>query len=168
VRRVIDLGVLGATRASWKAALLAAAALPALAGCGVTMPFERAPAAASDAAIVTGSTPPRPQPALPPGQVSPFSPRLDQEDWRRAKAALATALDPQGNSAAVRWENAVSGHKGSFAPAGDPYLVKDEICRGFVAVVTIEDAEQNWHGAACRLSPTDWAIRDVKSGKRSG
>jgi surface antigen len=41
---------------------------------------------------------------------------LDAEDWRRAKAALSTALDPQGNGSLVGWDNPDSGNKGSFTP----------------------------------------------------
>ena len=36
-------------------------------------------------------------------QISPLSPKLEGEDWRRAKAALNTALDPACNGAPVAW-----------------------------------------------------------------
>ena len=85
-----------------------------------------------------------------------------------ARAALATTLDPQGNGAAVRWDNADSGHKGSFAPVGDAYLVKDEICRSFVASLTVAEPERWLQGSACRQSPTEWTIRETKPWKRPG
>lgn len=126
------------------------------------MPFEKTPvsSAAADAELVTGSIAPK--------AASPLSPRLDQEDWRRARAALATALDPQGNGGVVRWENGESGRKGSFAPVGNAYLVKDEICRSFVASLMLDEPEQWLQGSACRVSPTEWTIKDAKSWKRPG
>ena len=54
---------------------------------------------------------------------------LDAEDWRRAKAALSTALDPQGNGSLVGWDNPDSGNKGSFTPVGKPYPLAAGICR---------------------------------------
>jgi surface antigen len=134
-----------------------------LAACSLTTPFERTPAslAASDE-ITTGSISQKARGAV----VSPLSPRLDQEDWRRASAALATALDPQGNGALVRWDNAASGAKGSFSPVGDPFLVRDEICRSFIAALTVDGAETWLQGGACRQSPTQWTIKDVKPWRR--
>lgn len=166
-RRVLAHRVSGATAPSVRIACAALAAL-AVGGCSITAPFERAPAAASaaDNALVTGSIGPKAEAALQPGQVSPFSPKLDQEDWRRAKAALATALDPQGNGSVVRWENGDSGHKGSFAPVGNSFLVKDEICRAFIAGVSPQEPEQWFQGTACRASATDWTLKDVKPWKR--
>ena len=136
------------------------------------MPFERSPvsAVAAEADLVTGSIAPRPpkEVSLPPGQVSPFSPKLDEEDWRRARAAMATALDPQGNGGHVRWDNADSGNKGSFAPIGNAFLIKDEICRSFVAVVSLKEPDQWFHGNACRVSASEWAMKDFAASKKSG
>ena len=164
---MVDFGVLGGTGASWKAAALLALGVASfgLAGCGLTVPLEPAPklsAGAADASLVTGSIAPRIVAA------AALSPELDQEDWRRARAALATALDPQGNGAAVRWDNADSGHKGSFAPVGNAYLVKDEICRSFVASLSLGEPDRWLQGSACRLSPTEWTIREAKPWKRPG
>ncbi len=134
------------------------------------MPFERAPASAvaADSDITTGSIAPRPpkEIALPPGQVSPFSPKLDEEDWRRARAAMATALDPQGNGGHVGWDNADSGNKGSFAATGNPFLIKDDICRSFVAMVSLKEPDLWFQGNACRASATEWAIKDVTAWKK--
>lgn len=117
---------------------------------------------------MTGSVQSRAREALTPSQPSTLSPRLDQEDWRRARAALATALDPQGNGGAARWENGDNGHKGSFAPVGNAFLAKDDICRAFVASVALGDPEQWLQGTACRASPTEWTIKDVAAWKRPG
>jgi surface antigen len=140
------------------------------AGCSITMPFERAPASAvaSDAEITTGSIAPRPpkDTSLPPGQVSPFSPKIDEEDWRRARAAMGTALDPQGNGSPVRWENTDSGNKGSFAAVGNPFLIKDEICRSFIAMVSLKEPDQWFQGSACRINASEWAIKDVTASKK--
>jgi hypothetical protein len=51
-----------------------------------------------------------------------FAGLLDAEDWRRAKVALSTALDPQGNGSLVGWDNPDTGNKGSFTPVGKPRL----------------------------------------------
>jgi hypothetical protein len=136
------------------------------------MPFERTPASAvaAEADMATGSITPRPpkEVPLPPGQVSPFSPRLDEEDWRRARAAMATALDPQGNGGHVRWDNGDSGNKGSFEPVGNPFLIKDEICRNFVAMVSLKEPDQWFQGSACRVTASEWAIKDVAATKKPG
>ena len=143
-----------------------------LTACSIVAPFEGKPASLVDA-DTTGSIVSRnglklasPLPLIEP--VSLLSPKLDVEDWRRAKAALATALDPQGNGGHVGWDNSASGAKGSFMPAGDAFLVKDEICRKFIAMLAAKEPEQWFEGNACRISVNDWEIKDVKPGKKSG
>ncbi len=168
-RRVPLTGVLGASRFAGKASAIAGLVVAAfgLAGCSVLAPFESSPAsviAADD--IVTGSIAPKPAGPLSIAQPSPLSPRLDQEDWRRAQAALATALDPQGNGGAARWENSDNGHKGSFAPVGNAFLIKDDICRTFVASISLGEPEQWLQGTACRVSPAEWTIKTVSAWKR--
>jgi surface antigen len=161
---------LTSARALAPCALIAGVAATLLAACSLTMPFEDRSAATLADADITGSITPRAPkpPELAPGQASPFSPKLDDEDWRRQKAALATALDPQGNGATVRWENGASGAKGAFSAGGDAYLVKDEICRAFEGGVTAGEPEQWFQGVACRVSLGEWAIKDVKPGRRPG
>jgi surface antigen len=155
--------------ASARAKALGALAALMLAGCSLTAPFEEKPAALQADPEITGSIPQRrPAADLQPGQNSPFSARLDDEDWRRQKAALATALDPQGNGGQVRWENGESGHKGAFGPIGNAFLVKHEICRVFVTSVAAGEPEQWFQGTACRVSASDWTIRDFKAWKRPG
>ncbi|WP_262031583.1 RT0821/Lpp0805 family surface protein [Microvirga sp. Mcv34] len=92
---------------------------------------------------------------------TPLSPDLDQEDWRRAKAALAVALDPQGPGTQVSWDNPASTMKGTFTPMGAPFVKNDEICRSFSAHLSSPSAS-SLHGTACRPSGGDWAIKDVK------
>ena len=47
------------------------------------------------------------------------------------QGALALALDPQGNGAAVAWDNPDTGLKGGFTPVGRPFVKGDAICRAF-------------------------------------
>ncbi|MGL4651192.1 MAG: RT0821/Lpp0805 family surface protein, partial [Caldilineaceae bacterium] len=125
------------------------------------MPFEDRGTALQADPEITGSITPR-APVLQPGQLSPFSTQLDAEDWRRQRAALATALDPQGNGGHVRWDNPASGARGSFAPLGNPFLIQHDICRVFSAVVAFAEPEQSFQGTACRNAPGEWQVRDLQ------
>ena len=51
-----------------------------------------------------------------------LSPTMNEEDWRRAKAALGLALDPQGPGTLVSWDNPETSMKGQFTPTGAPYV----------------------------------------------
>ncbi|HZH50492.1 MAG TPA: RT0821/Lpp0805 family surface protein [Microvirga sp.] len=86
---------------------------------------------------------------------------LDDEDWRRARAALAVALDPQGPGTQVSWDNPASDRKGTFTPTGAPFVKDDEICRSFTALIT-GASSANLQGTACRPSGGEWAIKEVK------
>lgn len=97
---------------------------------------------------------------------SPLSPKLGAEDWRRARAALAVALDPQGSGAKVSWDNPDSGFKGSFTPAGQAFVKDDEICRAFGASLTGPGTAAALQGTACRVSGGEWAVKDVKPAQR--
>jgi surface antigen len=90
-----------------------------------------------------------------------LSPDLDEEDWRRAKAALAVALDPQGPGTQVSWDNPASARKGTFTPTGAPFVKDDEICRTFAAQLS-GSTSASLHGTACRPSGDEWAIKEVK------
>jgi surface antigen len=94
----------------------------------------------------------------------PLSPDLNEEDWRRAKAALAVALDPQGPGTQVSWDNPDTAMKGAFTPAGAPFVKNDEICRVFSAQLSGRSAA-SLQGSACRLSGGEWTIRDIKPSK---
>jgi surface antigen len=93
--------------------------------------------------------------------VTSLSADLDDEDWRRAKAALAVALDPQGPGTQVSWDNPATTMKGTFTPVGAPFVKNDEICRSFSAHLSGPFAA-SLHGTACRPSGGEWAIKDVK------
>ena len=122
----------------------------ALGGCATAIPLPSFMGLGND---VTGSIPP------PSAALSPF---LDQEDWRRAKGALGIALDPQGNGAAVSWDNPRSGARGSFTPVADAKAVDDKICRAFLAEVGGAAPARSLQGAACRDKAGDWTLGDVK------
>jgi len=96
----------------------------------------------------------------------PLSSELDEEDWRRAKAALAVALDPQGPGTQVSWDNPATTRKGTFTPAGAPFVKNDEICRSFSAHLS-GPSPASLQGTACRPSGGEWAIRDVKPVKNA-
>ncbi|MBJ6124195.1 RT0821/Lpp0805 family surface protein [Microvirga splendida] len=89
---------------------------------------------------------------------------LDEEDWRRAKAALAVALDPQGPGTQVSWDNPATSRKGTFTPMGAPFVKNDEICRSFSAHLSGPTASA-LQGTACRPSGGEWTLKDVKPAK---
>ncbi|WP_375458813.1 RT0821/Lpp0805 family surface protein [uncultured Enterovirga sp.] len=92
---------------------------------------------------------------------SPLSPDLGQEDWRRAKGALAIALDPQGNGSAVKWDNPDSEIGGTFTPVAQPFVKQNEICRSFIATINFPGRTSSLQGTACKLSADEWKILDV-------
>ncbi len=92
---------------------------------------------------------------------NPLSPSMDAEDWRRAKGALALALDPQGNGEAVAWDNPKSGAKGAFTPVGAAKPVDDRICRSFLTSVGGSLPQRSLQGSACRGKDGDWTLSDV-------
>lgn len=118
------------------------------AGCGVSLPLASLVPEPGDV-LTTGSLPRARSLGLLP----------QSEDWRRASAALATALDPQGNGARVSWDNPESGAAGSIAAADAPYLEGDLVCRRFAAVTRLGQSEESYAGHACRNGPGDWRIR---------
>lgn len=97
----------------------------------------------------------------------PLAGLLDGEDWRRAKAALSTALDPQGNGLLVGWDNPDSGNKGSFTPVGKPFPLEARICRVFLAEVDRKGDEQAMQGTACSDKRGEWTIADAKPWKKT-
>jgi surface antigen len=130
--------------------LVATVAVP-LGACSFALPVATL---ASDDPVATNSITPR--------FVSPLSPDLGEEDWRRARAALAVALDPQGSGSQVSWDNPDTSIKGSFTPVGQPFVADDRICRAFLASLTGTSGVSSLQGTACRPSGGEWAIKDVK------
>ncbi len=100
--------------------------------------------------------------SIAPKFTSPLAPELGAEDWRRAKGALAIALDPQGSGASVSWDNPDTETKGNFAPVGQPFVNTDEICRAFLATLITRTATTSLQGTACRPSGEEWAIKELK------
>ncbi len=94
--------------------------------------------------------------------ISPLSPELGPEDWRRASGAMALALDPQGNGSSVSWDNKESGMKGLFSPVGSPFLRADEVCRVFLSTLELQTGASKLQGMACRPSGGDWSIKDIR------
>ena len=124
--------------------LIAAAA----SGCALSFPISGLQPDASP----TGSTD---------RTASVLSPTLDREDLRRAKAALAIALDPQGNGARVGWQNPQSGAHGAFTASAPPFADHDRVCRAFTGDVTPSPGtERRLSGSACRDGDGVWRVRD--------
>jgi surface antigen len=90
---------------------------------------------------------------------------LDEEDRRRALGALAIALDPQGNGAAVRWDNPVSKAHGQVTPIGFAYPSKDLICRKFSARFDTSAGSRTEQGSACRGKDAEWTIAELQPEK---
>ncbi len=106
--------------------------------------------------------------SIAPAQSAIFAIPLDDEDWRRANAALSLAVDPQGAGLPVNWDNPASRRSGRFEPTGALALVGHTVCRPFRALVMqkahekIAAREVTHEGQACRTGPSEWAMRDVK------
>jgi surface antigen len=127
-----------------------------LGGCSVSMPMSPFGKGSDD---ITGSI----------GGMSksnPLSRALDNEDWRRAKAALSTALDPQGNGETVNWDNPQTGAKGSFVAVAQAYPSDDGVCRAFIANISAKEASESLRGTACRDKLGEWSLRNVRPWKR--
>lgn len=121
-------------------------------GCTISMPMRGGAAKEPQA---TGS--------LLPKRASLLSSGLTDEDWRRAKGALAIALDPQGNGSPVSWDNPQTLAKGNFVPVGQPFVKSDEICRAFLATIGSASSTASLQGTACRPSGGEWVITETKS-----
>ncbi|MCE4225816.1 hypothetical protein HCU64_18860 [Methylobacterium sp. C25] len=92
-----------------------------------------------------------------------FGKDLGDEDWRRAHAALAVALDPQGNGKPVKWENPETTMRGSVNPTGLPYVANDEICRDFLASVVAPTTSRFVRGTGCKPSGGAWELKRLKA-----
>lgn len=126
---------------------------PVLAGCSVTMPMQSMLPASDD---VTGAL----------SQV-PFGQLLEEEDRRRERAALATALDPQGDGATIHWENPKTDHKGSVTPVGHAYPDDTKICRAFLSDLNHKGDLKTVQGTACSVNAGDWTVKDAKPFKKA-
>jgi surface antigen len=90
---------------------------------------------------------------------------LGPEETRRSRAALAVALDPQGNGKPVKWDNPESAMSGEITPEGAPFVEADEICRTFTASLATDTKSRRVLGKACRFSADEWLLRDLRPKK---
>ena len=125
-----------------------------LGGCS----FGLSSLAPTEAVETTGSIARKAEPAM--------SAALDAEDGRRARGAMAIALDPQGAGSPVNWDNPDSRHKGTVTPTSKPFVKANEICREFESRVVLPDGTKVSSGTACRLGAGQWEIRQVAQGAR--
>ena len=93
----------------------------------------------------------------------PFGRLLDEEDRRRQKAALATALDPQGDGSPIRWENPKTGNRGMFDPQGHAFTMDGKVCRSFVGELRQDNDQKAVVGTACAVSAGDWEVGMMKA-----
>lgn len=136
---------------------LCAALSAALGGCSQPLLLFRGapePVAAAEEPTTTGSIQARPK---------TFGRDLTDEDWRRAKAALTVALDPQGNGRPVKWDNPDSGMHGSVNPTGLPYVAEDQICRNFLASVVGSETNRFVRGTGCKPSGGEWTLKTMRT-----
>ena len=92
----------------------------------------------------------------------PFGALLDEEDRRREKAALATALDPQGDGSTVHWENPKSGRKGTLTALGHAFPHESHVCRVFSGKLRDGATARAVEGMACTAAAGEWEVREVK------
>jgi len=132
--------------------LLACLSALSVSACSLSFPLE---SMLPEDPVTTGSI----------GPVSPLAPELDVEDWRRARAAMAVALDPQGNGGRAAWDNPETERSGAFSPSTLPFVQNDRVCRGFVAELRLgEEEDREISGSACRHSEGIWRIEEIDDG----
>lgn len=153
----------GASAGLSAARLLSAVALALCTGCsGPNLTFRGQGAEAAGPAerkgdpVSTGSI------GKPPKN---FGRDLDDEDWRRAHAAMSVALDPQGNGKPVKWENPDTTMRGMVSPTGLPYVANDEVCRDFLASVIAPQRSRFVRGTGCRPAGGAWWLKRLRSAK---
>lgn len=134
--------------------IVAVASSLQLCACSFDLPSLVPPAADE---MATGS--------IGPAREIRLTPRMGDEDWRRAKASLAVALDLHGNGRAVKWDNPDTHTSGVIVPVGPPSVEADQVCREFNSSMTVGDGDPlHLTGRACKL-PDEWIIRSVQSRK---
>ncbi|GJD73010.1 RT0821/Lpp0805 family surface protein [Methylobacterium goesingense] len=154
------------------ARVLGAALLLGLGGCGLpilTFQGEETAAAGAETAKATlAKGGPVEEPATT-GSIDRkplgFGADLGAEDWRRASAALAVALDPQGNGRPVKWDNPETTLRGSVNPTGLPYVANDLVCRDFLASVISPAGSRFVRGTGCKPSGGEWGLTRIRAAK---
>ena len=140
-------------REAWPAVIRIALLLaigPSLAGCSFAIPSLTAKAPEE----TTGSISPAPL-------AQKLFAELGPEEVRRSRAALAVALDPQGNGKPVKWDNPETGMSGEISPNGPPFVESDEVCRAFTASLDADTTSRSAAGIACKMSAEEWLLRDL-------
>ena len=94
-----------------------------------------------------------------------FGNDLAEEDWRRARAALTVALDPQGNGRPVKWDNPETSLHGTVNPTGLPYVADDLICRNFLASIVGPRRSRFVRGTGCKPSGGAWTLTRIRTAK---
>lgn len=92
----------------------------------------------------------------------PFGRMLGEEDRRRELAALATAMDPQGDGSTVKWDNTRSGHRGAITASGKAYSTDSKVCRAFVSELKVDDTTHRLQGIACTVAAGEWKVIEAK------
>ncbi|KQO75514.1 hypothetical protein ASG51_19225 [Methylobacterium sp. Leaf465] len=147
-----------------------------LSGCGLPIITFQAEETAAGAVAVAAKRGDKTSAALPDeptitGSIDKhplgFGNDLGAEDWRRANAALAVALDPQGNGRPVKWDNPETTLRGSVNPTGLPYVANDLVCRDFLASVISPAGSRFVRGTGCKPSGGDWTLTKVRAAKAS-
>lgn len=95
------------------------------------------------------------------------APFLEASDWRLAKRALATALDPDGSGKTALWDNPASGSKGSFSALGKAYSSSARTCRVFLGQLDRGGETQSAQGTACSEKGGEWTIAEADPWKTS-
>ena len=148
--------------------LCAILALP-LAACSINLPlaslFGRDDTPADPVTTGTLATQPSPT-ASTPGQGPSVFNGLSPEDIRRSKAALALALDPEGQGQAINWDNAETGQSGSFSAVSTFYLNNNQLCRRYAATIANSGAIEPVSGEACRTGPGNWDVQPAVTARQ--
>lgn len=154
------------------ASALALTALLGLGGCGlpiITFQGEETAEAGPKAPKVARASTVLPEEPISTGSIDKrplgFGNDLGAEDWRRAHAALAVALDPQGNGRPVKWDNPETTLRGSVNPTGLPYVANDLVCRDFLASVITPAGSRFVRGTGCKPSGGDWTLTRLRAAK---
>ncbi len=96
----------------------------------------------------------------------PFGGLLEREDQRRERAALATALDPQGDGSVVTWANPTTKTSGAITARGHAYPADDKVCRSFVSTLAQGATKQRLEGIACTDHGGEWTLRHVSDARK--
>jgi hypothetical protein len=136
-------------------ALLLAALLPfALGACSAGLPFA---GLTGDAEMTTGSVKP-----VESSPNSPLAPLLKPQEWAAAAPALGQALDPASHGERAQWSGGKDGPTVAFLPEGPAYVRNDEVCRTFLAEVSLQGGRSTHLGTACRVGAGPWNVQKMK------